>query len=82
VEEKISGALVFTLPNLNFFNSEKKESVHTWPNNTCYTSDHEKHKSYMNLVSMLIHYGLMFRAKDKSYKNLSMLIHSGLTFRA
>jgi hypothetical protein len=32
---------VFTLPNLEFFNSENvknKERVHTWANNTGYTS--------------------------------------------
>jgi hypothetical protein len=34
---------VFTLPNLEIFNSENvkknlKKSVHTWDNNTCYIS--------------------------------------------
>ncbi len=42
LEGKISRALnVFTLPNLEFFNSENvknKERVHTWANNTGYTS--------------------------------------------
>jgi hypothetical protein len=66
---------------LKFSILKNKKCVHTWDNNTCCTSDHEKHKSYRNLVSMLIHHDMMFRAKHKSYKNLvSMLIHSDLNF--
>jgi hypothetical protein len=30
---------------------KNRKCVHTWANNTCCTSDHEKHKSYRNLVS-------------------------------